>query len=65
MEKHTLTIELKFKDCLNTLALPHDRKGTLLIEGSLGPQNQLLLTEETQIELDGENGYLKLDITKN
>ena len=58
------TIDLKSKDHLKSLAIPHDREGSVLIIGALGVLNTIGVTEDSLLEVGGENGFLRLDISK-
>ena len=58
------TIDLKSRDHLKSLAIPHDRTGNVLIIGALGTLKTIGLTEDSLLEVDGENGFLRLDISR-
>ena len=58
------TIDLKSRDHLKSLAIPQDRTGNVLIIGALGTLKTIGLTEDSLLEVDGENGFLRLDISR-
>ena len=58
------TIDLKSRDHLKSLAMPQDRDGSILIIGALGDLKTIEITEESLLEVDGENGFLRLDISR-
>ncbi len=58
------TIDLKSRDYLKSIAIPHDRAGRVLIEGFLGTIEKISLTEESLLEVSGDNGCLRIDLNK-
>lgn len=62
--EHIFSIQLKSKDHVKTLALPNDAEGNVLIEGFLGNLESLSFTEGIMLEINGANGSLKMDLTK-
>ena len=58
------TIDLKSRDYLKSIAIPHDRAGRVLIEGFLGKLDKISFTEESLLEVSGDNGCLRIDLNK-
>ena len=59
------SIILNSVDHVKTLNLPHDKRGGVLIEGFLGPFRSIRLTEGIMLEVEGNNGVLRMDINEN
>lgn len=64
-EDHMFSIELKSKDYVKSLALQNAESGNVLIEGFLGKLENLNFTEGVMLEINGANGSLKMDLTRN
>jgi len=58
------TIDLRSREYLKSIAIPHDRVGSVLIEGFLGKLVKISLTEESMLELSGDNGCLRIDLSR-
>lgn len=61
---HLFSIELNSKEYLKSLALPSESGGDVLIEGFLGDIRSLSFTEGIMLEIEGSNGVLRLDLSK-
>ena len=61
---HLFSIELNSKEYLKSLALPSESGGDVLIEGFLGDIRSLSFTEGIMLEIEGTNGVLRLDLSK-
>ncbi len=61
---HLFSIELNSKEYLKSLALPSENGGDVLIEGFLGDIRSLSFTEGIMLEIEGTNGVLRLDLSK-
>lgn len=62
--EHMFSIQLKSKDHVKSIALPHDMDGNVLIEGFLGKLENLAVTEGIMLEVNGSNGSLRMDFTE-
>ena len=64
-DEHLFSIELKSKEYVKSIALPHDKEGHILIEGFLGKLKNLGFTEGVMLEIEGVNGSLKMDLCED
>ena len=63
-DKHMFSIQLKSKDHVKSLAFPNEQDGNVLIEGFLGQLKNLTVTEGIMLEVNGQNGRLRIDLTE-
>ena len=61
---HLFSIELNSKEYLKSLALPSESIGDVLIEGFLGDIRSLSFADGIMLEIEGSNGVLRLDLSK-
>ena len=61
--EHSFSVELGSRSHLRTLSLCGDDKATL-VEGALGRLIEVNLRDDIVLELQGENGVLRLDIDR-
>ncbi len=62
-EKHSFSIEMKSEKCVRRMSFL-DETGTVFFEGFLGELKNVAMVEGVMLEIEGENGVLKLDITQ-
>jgi hypothetical protein len=62
--EHDFSIELKHNKSLTSLSTNSNGKQGVLIEGTLGKHVKAALLEATVLEVQGENGVLRLSINK-
>jgi hypothetical protein len=60
----TFSLELKSKDYLEKINIQEGQDG-VLFEGSLGELEELLLLEDSLMELKGSYGVLRFEITRD
>lgn len=63
-EEHSFSIEMKTEHCVRRMSFLDKETGTVFFEGFLGELRNVALVEGVMLEIEGENGILKLDITK-
>jgi hypothetical protein len=65
-EEHSFSIEMKSRDSVKTMSFSDKKENeNVFFEGFLGKLNHVYLVEDIMLEIEGKNGILKLDITKN
>jgi len=62
--EHDFSIELKHSKSLTSLSTNNNGKQGVLIEGTLGKHVKAAFLEATILEVQGENGVLRLSISK-
>lgn len=62
--EHDFSIELKHSKNLTSLSTNNNGKNGVLIEGTLGKHVKAAFLETTILEVQGENGVLRLSISK-
>ena len=63
-EEHSFSIEMKSKRWVKRISYLDEGLGDVFFEGFLGPLKNLAIVEGVMLEIEGKNGVLKLDITK-
>jgi len=63
-EEHAFSIEMKSKHCVRRMSFLDKENGTVFFEGFLGALRNVAMVEGVMLEIEGENGVLKLDITQ-
>lgn len=62
-EEHSFSIEMKSKDAVKNLTLIEKENDNVFFEGFLGKLRNVDMVEDIMLEIEGQNGILKLDIT--
>ena len=62
--EHTFSIEMGSKNSLKSINLSEGTQDTVLIEGSLGALQEVVLHEDALLEVIGTQGILRLDMDK-
>lgn len=62
-EEHSFSIEMKTEH-VRRMSFLDKETGTVFFEGFIGELRNVALVEDVMLEIEGENGILKLDITK-
>lgn len=62
--QHMFSIELNSKEYVKRVALPNENGGNVLIEGFLGRLQSLSFTEGLMVEIKGNNGTLRMDLSE-
>ena len=63
--KHAFSVEMKSKDYINQILLSSRIGNPVLFEGVLGELKFLTLVEDLVLEINGKNGVLRIDLTKD
>lgn len=63
-EEHSFSIEMKTEHCVRRMSFLDKETGTVFFEGFLGELKNVAMVEGVMLEIEGENGVLKLDITQ-
>ena len=62
-EEHSFSIEMK-SEYVRRMSFLNKETGTLFFEGFLGELKNVAIVEGVMLEIEGENGVLKLDMTQ-
>ena len=62
--EHSFSIELKSEQCVRRMSFLDKETGFVFFEGFLGELRNVAMVEGVMLEIEGENGVLKLDMTK-
>lgn len=63
--EHAFSIEMKNENYVRRMSLFDGENGHVFFEGFLGELKNVSMVEGVMLEIEGLNGILKLDITKN
>jgi len=61
---HAFSIEMKSKSHVRHISMSDESHDRVLFEGYLGALKELSLIEGTVLEVKGENGVLRIDLTE-
>ena len=62
--KVSFSLELSSRNHIKRIALPDGNGDRLIIEGNLGPLTNLVMEEDILLEIIGDSGNMRIDITK-
>jgi len=63
--EHTFSVEIKSKDYIKQMSFNSKGQYPVLFECFLGDLENLSLVEDLVLEIKGENGILRIDLTKD
>ena len=63
-EEHSFSIEMKSEQYVRRMSFLNKETGTVFFEGFLGELKNVAIVEGVMLEIEGENGVLKLDMTQ-
>ena len=63
-EEHSFSIEMTSEQCVNRLTFLDKENGHVFFQGFLGKLKNINVVEDVMLEIEGKNGVLKLDITR-
>jgi hypothetical protein len=63
-EEHSFSIEMKSENCVRRMSFFDKEKGHVFFEGFLGKLKNIVIVEDVMLEIEGKNGVIKLDITR-
>ena len=64
VEEHSFSIAMKSGRCVRRMSFLDQENGHVFFEGFLGRLRNILVVEDVMLEIEGKNGVLKLDITR-
>ena len=62
--KHSFSIEMVSKEYVKRISVSDNSRDPVIFEGELGELNALRIIEGLMLEVDGSNGVLRIDMTK-
>jgi hypothetical protein len=63
-KEHSFSIEMKSERCVTKMSFLDEDSGRVFFEGFFGNLKNITLVEGVMLEIEGVNGVLKLDITR-
>jgi hypothetical protein len=63
-EEHSFSIEMRSERCVRKMSFFDKENGHVFFEGFLGKLKNIAVVEDVMLEIEGRNGVLKLDITR-
>lgn len=63
-ERHSFSIEIASKSHLETISVSNEPKTEVMIEGELGGLIQIEFIEGIILQITGDNGVLRIDLTE-
>jgi hypothetical protein len=63
-EEHSFSIEMKSENCVRRMSFFDKENGHVFFEGFLGKLKNIVILEDVMLEIEGKNGVIKLDITR-
>ena len=63
-EEHSFSIEMKSENCVRRMSFFDEENGHVFFEGFLGNLKNIAIVEDVMLEIEGKNGVIKLDITR-
>lgn len=64
-EQHAFSVEMRSKKYVKHISLSDKGSEHVLLEGFLGQLKDISLIENIMLEINGANGVLRIDITKD
>jgi len=65
IEEHSFSIEMKSEQAVKRMYLSDKENSTVFFEGFLGELKNVSMVEDVMLEIEGNNGVLRLDITEH
>jgi hypothetical protein len=63
-EEHSFSIEMRSENCVRRMSFFDKENGHVFFEGFLGKLKHIFIVEDVMLEIEGKNGIIKLDITR-
>jgi hypothetical protein len=63
-KEHSFSIEMKSENCVRRMSFFDKENGHVFFEGFLGKLKKIVIVEDVMLEIEGKNGVIKLDITR-
>jgi hypothetical protein len=64
VEEHSFSVELKTEGAVKRMSFLDKENGQVFFEGCLGKLTSINMVEGVMLEIEGDNGTLRLDITQ-
>ena len=64
VEEHSFSVELKNEGAVKRMSFLDKENGQVFFEGCLGKITNINMVEGVMLEIEGDNGTLRLDITQ-
>jgi len=64
IEEHSFSVELKTEGAVKRMSFLDKENGQVFFEGCLGKLTSINMVEGVMLEIEGDNGTLRLDITQ-
>ena len=64
VEEHSFSVELKTEGAVKRMSFLDKENGQVFFEGCLGKLTSINMVEGVMLEIEGNNGILRLDITQ-
>jgi hypothetical protein len=64
VEEHSFSVELKTESAVKRMSFLDQENGQVFFEGCLGKLTSINMVEGVMLEIEGDYGTLKLDITQ-
>jgi hypothetical protein len=65
VSEHSFSIEMDSRDSLSNVSLSDKKPEGVLVQGELGGLVDISIIEDVTIEVRGENGTLRLDLSRD
>ena len=65
VSEHSFSIEMDSRDSLSNVSLSHKKGEGVLVQGELGRLVDLAIIEDVTLEVRGEKGTLRLDLSRD
>lgn len=64
VDEHSFSIEMKSEHCVRRMSFLDKENGQVFFEGFLGELKNVAMVEDLMLEINGVNGILRVDISK-
>jgi len=64
VEEHSFSVEMKSEHSVRRMSFLDKENANILIEGFLGDLKEVSLVEGLMLQIEGANGVLRIDITR-
>ena len=63
-QEHSFSIEMKSERCVRKMSFLDEENGHVFLEGFIGKLKNIVIVEDVMLEIEGKNGVIKLDLTR-
>ncbi len=63
-KQHSFSIEMASKEHMKKISIGNEPYGEVIVEGELGEITNIELVEGMMLQISGENGVFRMDITE-